>query len=77
MEVDACEPDPCQEGHDHYNDVRVRPWARIAKDLGVYLIELPEAPLLRTFMPEHGSDGEELLDRIILIEPVLNVCPDD
>jgi hypothetical protein len=40
-------------------------------------MKLSKPALLRTFMPEHGAKAKELLHRIILIKPVLYICPDN
>ena len=65
VETKTRQTDSLQKKHGHNDNIRIRSGARIAKDLRIYLMKLPEPPLLRPLMSEHGADGKELLDRIL------------
>ena len=75
MEGEVRQSHDLEQTHDHYDKIGIRFRTRVAKDLGVYLMKLPKPPFLGPFMSKHGADGKELLDRVLLIKPVLNVGP--
>jgi hypothetical protein len=49
------------------DEISIRTRAAITKEFGIDLMKLSKPSLLRALVPKHGSDGKQLLDRIILI----------
>ena len=59
--------------HEHHDEFGVDRRVHRAEDFGVYLVELPQAARLGTFVAEHGADAEELGDAGSVVEAVLDV----
>jgi hypothetical protein len=61
--------------HGHNDEIGIRFRTGIAEKFGIDLVELAKPSFLRPFMPEHGTDGKELLNGTLLIETMLDVGP--
>ena len=46
-----------------------------AQHLDAHLVKLPQPPLLRAFVPEHGADGIETLHRKLRLQAMLDKGP--
>jgi len=73
MEAQAGEPHGLENGHGKEDNLGIRFGTRVAEDLRIDLMELPETALLGAFVPEHRAHHEDLLERVVLVKPVLNV----
>ncbi len=60
----------------HPDDLSIRKRGLCSHHFHIYLIKLTEPAFLRPFMPEHGTDGKELLHTPAHFHPVLDKGPD-
>ncbi len=68
---------PLEEGRQDEDQLGVHQRRAHPEDLGVDLGELPVAPLLGSFAPEHRADGVEPLHGVGRVQLVLDVGPHD